>query len=65
VIKPSPSLGGCESLASHPASSSHKDLPEEERKRLGISENLVRLSVGLEDLDDLIEDIDRALDSLC
>jgi cystathionine beta-lyase/cystathionine gamma-synthase len=52
-------------LASHPASSSHKDLPEEERKRLGISENLVRLSVGLEDLDDLIEDIDRALDSLC
>ncbi len=65
VIKPSPSLGGCESLASHPASSSHKDLPVEERRRLGISESLIRLSVGLEDLDDLIEDIDRALGLLC
>jgi len=65
VIKPSPSLGGCESLASHPASSSHKDLPVEERNRIGISESLIRLSVGLEDLNDLIEDIDQALCSLC
>ena len=64
VIKPSPSLGGCESLASHPASS-HKDLPVEERNRIGISESLIRLSVGLEDLNDLIEDIDQALCSLC
>ncbi|MHC1629107.1 MAG: cystathionine gamma-synthase family protein [Candidatus Nezhaarchaeales archaeon] len=61
VIKPSPSLGGCESLASHPASSSHRDLPREERARLGISENLIRLSIGLEDVNDLIEDIDSAL----
>ena len=65
VIKPSPSLGSCESLASHPASSSHKDLPVEERNRIGISESLIRLSVGLEDLNDLIEDIDQALCSLC
>ncbi|RLF07058.1 MAG: cystathionine gamma-synthase family protein [Thermoprotei archaeon] len=63
VIKPSPSLGGCESLASHPASSSHRDLPREERTRLGISENLIRLSIGLEDVNDLIEDIDSALKS--
>ncbi len=64
VIKPSPSLGGCESLASHPVSSSHRDLPAEERKRLGITEGLVRLSVGLEDVNDLVEDIDQALSSL-
>jgi cystathionine gamma-synthase len=64
VIKPSPSLGGCESLASHPASSSHRDLPVEERERLGITERLIRLSVGLEDVNDLIEDIDRALSLL-
>jgi len=65
VIKPSPSLGGCESLASHPASSSHRDLPVGERERLGITENLARLSVGFEDVNDLIEDLDRALGSLC
>ena len=65
VIKPSPSLGGCERLASHPASSSHRDLPAEERKGLGIAECLVRLSVGLEDVNDLIEDIDQALGLLC
>ncbi|MEM0319808.1 MAG: PLP-dependent transferase, partial [Candidatus Nezhaarchaeales archaeon] len=65
VIKPSPSLGGCESLASHPVSSSHRDVPREERERLGITEGLIRISVGLEDLNDLIEDIDQALRSLC
>lgn len=61
VVKASPSLGGTETLASHPASSSHKDLPKEERERLGISDSLIRLSVGLEDLNDIVEDIDRAL----
>ena len=61
LIKPSPSLGGCESLASHPASSSHRDLPREERIKIGISDSLIRLSIGLEDVDDLIEDIDQAL----
>ncbi|MEM4577097.1 MAG: cystathionine gamma-synthase family protein [Candidatus Nezhaarchaeales archaeon] len=65
IIKPSPSLGGCESLASHPASSSHKDIPPEEREKLGITENLVRISVGLEDVNDLIEDINQALKLLC
>ncbi|MEM0232826.1 MAG: cystathionine gamma-synthase family protein [Candidatus Nezhaarchaeales archaeon] len=65
VIKPSPSLGGCESLASHPVSSSHKDVPREEREKLGITESLIRISIGLEDLNDLIEDIDQALRSLC
>lgn len=55
------SLGGTESLAEHPASMTHCDIPPEERARIGISEKLVRLSVGLEDADDLIADLDEAL----
>ena len=55
------SLGGVESLASHSASTTHFALSEEERQRLGITEGLVRLSVGIEDNDDLIADLVGAL----
>ncbi|RLF22125.1 MAG: cystathionine gamma-lyase [Thermoprotei archaeon] len=61
VIRPSPSLGGCESLIIHPATSSHKDLSPEERMRLGITDELVRLYVGLEDVEEIKEDLDNAL----
>ena len=63
VIRPSPSLGGPESVASYPVMSSHASLPEEERRKLGITDDLVRLSVGLENIDDIIEDLDQALSS--
>jgi len=55
------SLGGVESLAGHPATMSHSNLPAAEREGLGISDNLIRLSVGIEDADDLLVDLDRAL----
>ncbi len=55
------SLGGTETLVQHPASMTHGPLTDEERRTSGISEGLVRVSVGLEDIDDLIEDFDRAL----
>jgi len=58
------SLGGVESLVNHPAIMTHASVPKETRKRLGISDSLVRLSVGVEDIDDLIDDIRNALDSL-
>jgi cystathionine gamma-synthase len=61
IIKRAPSLGGMETLIMHPASSSHKDLPLKERLKLGITNNLLRLSVGLEDSNDIIEDLDQAL----
>jgi cystathionine beta-lyase/cystathionine gamma-synthase len=56
-----PSLGGVESLITRPAATSHSGMPREERIRAGISDSLVRLSVGLEATDDLIEDFERAL----
>ena len=55
------SLGGVESLIEHPALMTHASLPKERREMIGISDGLVRLSVGLESLDDLIEDIEQAL----
>lgn len=55
------SLGGVESLISHPASMTHASVPEETRERLGITEGLVRLSVGIEDVEDILEDLDQAL----
>lgn len=54
------SLGGVESLIEHPASMTHKVMPREERLRAGIGDNLVRLSVGIEHRDDLIEDLEQA-----
>ncbi len=55
------SLGGVETLISHPASMTHASVPPEDRKRLGITDGLVRISVGIEDIEDLIADLDQAL----
>jgi cystathionine gamma-lyase len=55
------SLGGVESLIEHPASMTHASVAPEERKKIGITDSLVRLSVGIEDADDLIEDLKHAL----
>lgn len=58
------SLGGVESLAEHPAIMTHASVPAEERQKLGISDTLVRLSVGVEDVDDLLRDLRCALDAV-
>ncbi|HEY6809171.1 MAG TPA: cystathionine gamma-synthase [Gemmatimonadales bacterium] len=55
------SLGGVESLIGHPASMTHASVPLEMRKAMGLSDSLVRLSIGIEDVDDLIADLDQAL----
>ena len=55
------SLGGVESLIGHPSSMTHASVPLELRRKMGLSDSLVRLSVGIEDVEDLIEDLDRAL----
>jgi cystathionine beta-lyase len=55
------SLGGVESLSGHPASMTHASIPREERLRNGLADTLIRLSVGLEDAEDLIADLDQAL----
>jgi cystathionine beta-lyase/cystathionine gamma-synthase len=55
------SLGGVESLANHPATMTHASVPADRRTTLGITDGLVRLSVGVEDADDLVEDLDQAL----
>jgi cystathionine beta-lyase/cystathionine gamma-synthase len=55
------SLGGVESLISHPAAMTHAAVPLEQREEMGITDGLVRLSVGIEDVEDLIEDLDQAL----
>ncbi len=54
------SLGGVESLIEHPATMTHAYLSKEEREKIGITDSLIRISVGLEDVDDLIEDLDNA-----
>ena len=64
VIKLAVSLGGTESLASHPAAMTHSGVPLAVRQRLGISESMIRLSVGIEDERDLVEDLRQALDSV-
>ncbi len=61
VIKLAVSLGGTETLASHPAAMTHSDVPPESRKRLGITDSLIRLSVGIEKPEDLIADLEQAL----
>ncbi len=55
------SLGGVESLVSHPTTMTHAIVPAEERQRLGLNDGLVRFSIGIEDADDLIQDLDQAL----
>ncbi len=56
------SLGGVTSLAEHPATMSHASMPEDYRKKIGITNGLIRLSIGLENVDDLIEDLSQALE---
>ena len=54
------SLGGVESLIEHPASMTHASIPVEQRNALGISDGLIRLSVGVEHIDDLMDDLKQA-----
>lgn len=61
VITLAESLGGVESLVNHPATMTHASIPAAEREKLGITDSLTRLSVGVEDVDDLINDIENAL----
>jgi cystathionine beta-lyase len=56
------SLGGVESLAGHPASMTHASIPKEERNKIGIVDSLIRLSVGIEDEEDLVNDLKQALE---
>jgi cystathionine gamma-lyase len=58
------SLGGVESLINHPALMTHASVPEEQRQKLGITDSLVRLSVGVEDVRDLIDDLKIALEAI-
>jgi cystathionine beta-lyase len=55
------SLGGVESLAGHPASMTHASIPKAVREKSGVVDGLIRLSVGVEDIQDLIEDLDQAI----
>jgi len=55
------SLGGVASLVAHPATMTHASMPKEHREKVGITDEVIRLSVGLENIDDLIEDLSRAL----
>lgn len=61
VISLAESLGGVESLINHPATMTHASIPKEERDKAGVVESLLRLSIGIEDIDDLIADLKQAL----
>ena len=58
------SLGGVESLISHPATMTHASVPADRRAAIGITDGLVRISAGIEDIDDLKEDLTQALDAV-
>ncbi len=64
IIIPAQTLGGVNSIISQPSTMSHRSLTAEEKKVIGITDSLLRLSVGIEDVNDLIEDLDRALSSI-
>ena len=55
------SLGGVESLVCHPASMTHASIPKEVRDRVGITDGLIRLSIGIEDIEDLLTDLEQAI----
>ena len=55
------SLGGVESLINHPATMTHASIPKEEREKAGVVDNLLRLSVGIENVEDLLADLEQAL----
>jgi O-succinylhomoserine sulfhydrylase len=61
MIKISPNLGDVRSIATHPASSTHCKLSEEERLSVGITPGLIRISIGLENKEDILNDIEQAL----
>ena len=61
LFKLAESLGGIKSLVSHPASMTHASIPKEERIKNGLADGLIRLSVGIEDAGDLIEDLNQAI----
>ena len=64
LIKLAVSLGGTESLAEHPGAMTHSDIPVEDQGKIGITPSMVRVSVGLEDPDDLIADVSQALEKV-
>jgi len=64
LFKLAESLGGIKSLVSHPATMTHKTIPAEKRRRAGVADSLIRLSAGLEDTEDLLEDLRQALDKV-
>ena len=64
IPRSAPSLGGVETLITRPATTSHAGVPPEERVRMGISDSLVRLSVGIEDAGDLVEDFEQGLEGI-
>jgi len=64
IIAIAESLGAVESLIEHPASMTHASVPKEEREKIGLSDTLIRMSVGIEDVEDLIYDLSQALDTL-
>ena len=55
------SLGGVESLVCHPSSMTHASIPEEIRKKVGITDGLIRLSIGIENIDDILDDLEQAI----
>jgi cystathionine beta-lyase/cystathionine gamma-synthase len=63
VFQLAESLGGVESLIEHPSSMTHASVSREDRLKIGLEDSLIRLSVGIEDVDDLIQDLDQALDT--
>jgi cystathionine beta-lyase len=63
LFKLAESLGGIKSLVSHPASMTHKTIPAEKRHAAGVSDSLIRLSLGLEDAEDLISDLEQAFNA--
>ena len=65
IAKLAVSLGGTETLASHPAAMTHLSVPDARKQALGITDNLVRISIGVEDADDLIADFGQALAAIC
>jgi methionine-gamma-lyase len=64
LVKLAVSLGGTESLASHPAAMTHSDIPRERQAELGIAPNLIRVSIGVENADDLVADFRQALEQV-
>jgi len=64
VIKLAVSLGGTETLASHPASMTHSGMPADQLKRFSITPALIRISIGVENPEDLVADLEQALESV-